>query len=316
MTGKFLRKNTINIAFSTDDNYVQHLSACIASILCNAALFDRFNFYILNSGLTEKNKQILLKLKKIKNFNMTFVEIDKEKFNICPLTTKHITINAYYRYLIPSLLKDLDKVLYLDCDTIVKNSLKDLFNTDISDFYAAVVEDVAPAVDSRKVKTKLDVSHYFNSGVMLLNIKKMNENSIVDRLFENTKKLADENKITWVDQCVLNYTLKDKIKFIHPKYNLPFSFLADKDYVLKTVPLAEYNEAIKAPVVIHYTTQIKPWNCNYPYKTGKEYFKYLDKTCFGRSDWERIFSIRNSYDKRHKVVSLLGLKVNIRKRVK
>ena len=316
MAGKFLRKNIINIAFSTNDNYVQHLSACIASILCNAALSDSFNFYILNRGLTEKNKQILFKLKKIKNFNMTFVEIDTEKFNICPLTTKHITIDTYYRYLIPSLFKDLDKVLYLDCDIIVKSSLKDMFNTDISDFYAAVVEDVAPAVDSYKVKTKLDVSRYFNAGVMLMNIKKMNEDNIVDRLFENTKKLADENKITWVDQCVLNYTLKGNVKFIHRKYNLQFAFLNDKDYVLKTIPLAEYNEAIKDPVVIHYTTGIKPWNCNYHYKTGKEYFKYLDKTYFGRSDLERIFSIRNSYDKRHKVVSLLGLKVNIRKRVK
>ena len=95
-----------------------------------------------------------------------------------------------------------------------------------------------------------------------------------------------------------------------------FAFLHYKDYVLKTVSADMYNEAVRHPVIIHYTTGEKPWNCKYPYTTGKEYFRYLNKTRFGRSHLEKIFSIRNSYDKRHKVVSLLGLKVNIRRKVK
>lgn len=310
------KDSTMDIAFSTDDNYVKHLSACIASILCNAGKCDHFNFYILNSGLKEANKQKLLKLKKIKNFNMSFLEVNQQDFNICPLTNnKHITITAYYRFLIPKLLKELPKVLYLDCDIIVKNSLRAFFNTDITDKYAAVVSDIAPIVDNLKVKEKLEVTKYFNSGVILLNINEMNKDNIVDKLFENTIKLSNENKITWEDQCVLNYTLKDKLKFVPQKYNLQLSFFRDKEYVLKYVSQEEYNDAIKNHVIIHYTTDKKPWNCDYKFKTGKEYFRYLDKTCFARSRFEKIFSIRNSYDKKHKVINLLGIKLKIKRKV-
>ncbi len=307
-------KNTLNIVFSSDNNYVPHLAATMASILINSNKEEKFNFYILTSGINEDYKQKLTKLKKLKDFNIAFIAIDRNDFNMCPISDgcEHISINAYYRFLIPQLFKHLEKVLYLDCDVIVKKSLKSFFETDITNYYAAAVEDMAPCVEYCGVKEKLAVNKYFNSGVMLFNITKMNEDNIVDNLFQNTIKLQNENKITWVDQCVLNYTLKDKIKFISQKYNLQFSFLKDKDFVLKTISKQEYADIVKNPVIIHYSSPSKPWNCKYDLSVGKEYFKYLDKTDFGYSILEKIFSIKNINT--HKIITILGIKIKLRRK--
>ncbi|MEI8377568.1 MAG: glycosyltransferase, partial [bacterium] len=134
--------DNLNICFSSDDNYVQHLGTAVTSILVNGDAENNYNFHILDGGISDENKQKLLELKKIKDFNIEFYKINSDEFECCPLNRFYISLATFYRFKIPSLLpKSINRILYLDCDIVVMKDLKEMFFTDIGGCFAAVVED-------------------------------------------------------------------------------------------------------------------------------------------------------------------------------
>lgn len=330
-TNKVLTNNAINktidficgentnmdIFFASNDNYVQHLSVSIASILINSLPNEKFNFYILDGNISNKNKDTLLSLKNLKDFNMEFIKIDEEMFKMCPITPEcyHISNQCYYRYIIPLVKPELKKVLYLDCDIVVKDSLKDLWNVDLKDNYVAAIEDLS--LITNEDANRLGTKHYFNSGVLLINNELWKRDNIINTLFKNTKEIHD--KIRWVDQCVLNYTFKDKVLFVSPKYNLQHSAYKDTKYNLYTKNEIEYAKAF--PVIIHYTGCNKPWHKKCCHLLWKNYYKYLKYTPykkiyyaykfkkFIKSFLRSLFSLKNEND--NKVLRCVGVKIKI-----
>ena len=308
---------TMNIFFASNDNYVQHLSVAIASILINSLPNEKFNFYILDGNISDKNKNILLSLKNIKDFNMEFIQVQEEMFKMCPITSVcyHISNQCYYRYIIPLVKPELEKVLYLDCDIVIKDSLKDLWNVDLKDNYVAAIEDLS-LITNDDAK-RLGTNHYFNSGVLLINNALWKRDNIINTLFNNTQEIHD--KIRWVDQCVLNYTFKDKVLFVSPKYNLQHSAYNDTKYNLYKKNEIEYAKAF--PVIVHYTGCDKPWHKKCYHKLWKDYYKYLKYTPykkfyyaykfnkFVKSFLQSVFLLKNENDK--KILKFVGLKIKI-----
>lgn len=308
---------TMNIFFASNDNYVQHLSVAIASILVNSLPNEKFNFYILDGNISNKNKNILLSLKNIKDFSMEFIKVQEEMFKICPITPEccHISNQCYYRYIIPLVKPELEKVLYLDCDIVIKDSLKDLWNIDLKDNYVAAVEDLCSI--TKEDANRLGTNHYFNSGVLLINNELWKRDDIINTLFKNTKEIHD--KIRWVDQCVLNYTFKDKVLFVSPKYNLQHSVYKDTKYNLYTKHEITYAKAF--PIIVHYTGCDKPWHKKCIHKLWKDYYKYLKYTPYKNIYYtyklkkvikyflQSIFSLKNEND--NKVLRCVGVKIKI-----
>lgn len=309
-------ENTVmDIFFASNDNYVQHLSVAIASILVNSLPNEKFNFYILDGNISNKNKDILLSLKNLKDFNMEFIKVDEDMFKMCPITPEcyHISNQCYYRYIIPWVKPELKKVLYLDCDIVVKDSLQDLWNVDLKDNYVAAVEDLC--LITNEDANRLETKHYFNSGVMLINNELWKRDNIIETLFKNTEEIHD--KIRWVDQCVLNYTFKDKVLFVSPKFNVQHSAFGDTKYNMYTKE--EIDFAIIFPVIIHYTGCEKPWHKKCCHKLWKDYFKFLKYTPykkiyythkfkkFMKSFLVSLFSLRNEKDT--KILKCIGIKV-------
>ena len=251
-----------------------HLSVTITSILKNAAADDNFDFFILDGGISEKHKNNLNKLKKIKDFYIEFIKIDDDLFKDVQMSPecKHISKQTYYRYLIPKIKPEIGKCLYLDCDVVVKSSLKELWKTELSDCYVAAVEELySGAVEDY---SKLGLDKYFNAGVLLINNKLWQEDNIADTLFKNQLKLQD--KIRWQDQDVMNYTFKDRVRFVSPKYNLQQNAFFDTHSVVYSDE--EIRDAINNPVIIHFNGAMKPWNTNCRHKLWKSYYDYLKFT--------------------------------------
>ncbi|MCX4276034.1 MAG: glycosyltransferase family 8 protein [Candidatus Gastranaerophilales bacterium] len=299
----------MNIFFSSDDNYARHLTVSIASILYNADKNDKFNFYILDGGISDKSKKYIEKLKKIKKFNIKYIVLNDKMFEKCPLKEecKHISKPTYYRYIIPTINPDIEKCLYLDCDIVVNAPLDEFYNMDFEDNYAVVVEDMFTVAKEDKIR--LDVDTYFNAGVMLINNKKWIEDDITNKLFENTSKLI--NLIRWVDQDILNYTFNKKIKLVHPKYNCQTWVF--KEVLSDVYSDKELEEGFSNPVIIHYSSDTKPWNGGrVPY--ASEYFKYLKMTSYKKDYYKQkidkllkaIFSIQK--DDFYKAITLFGVK--------
>ena len=311
-----MKNSNINICYATDANYIPHMCASMASILSNAATGDDYNFYILGNKIPQQAKQKIEKLKsKIRNFSITYFNIENDDFKNCPITgyVNYITKATYYRFKIPELLWNIDRVLYLDSDTIVTTDISELYNVDMEENYIAAV----PEAYNQHHKKRLEIdgdNYYCNAGVILMNLNKIRRDGIDKLLFEYAEHPT--RKIIYQDQDILNEVLKYKIKYLPLAWNLQH----DAIFYTDSYPYhkkEKYN-AVSAPKLIHFTNKYKPWHykCQNPYK--KQYLKYLKKTCF-RTLFFKLFLfktvshiIRQLYQKKNenytKTIKILGIK--------
>lgn len=270
---RYLGTNVVmDIMFSASNEFVPHLATAITSILINSLPFESFRFYILDGGISQENKLKINLCKQIKNFEIEYIAIDNAVFANCPKTPDcgHISKQTYYRYLIPKFKPELDKCLYFDCDIVVEDSLQSLWNTDMGDNYAAAVEELYDGSSDDALKLGLDAT--FNAGVLLINIKKWAEDGISDKLFENTAILQKKGLLKWMDQDVLNFTFRNKVKFVNPEFNLQWNTTAAENCTKYTEQ--ERLFAYSHPVIIHFNSFSKPWNKTCEHPLWKRYYYY------------------------------------------
>ena len=288
-----------NICYSLDSNYTEQLLVSVASILKNADESENFNFYVLDGGLNEADKKSIEALKKIKNFNVKFIRVNNDDFANCPLLKDknehyknyHVTLPTYFRFKLAEYLPDIKNVLYLDCDVIVRKSLRGIFETNLQNTSAAMIEDV----ESEKEAKRLNLNKYFNAGVMLINLEFWRQNKISSKLFEYSKN--NKNIIQWQDQDVLNVVLKDSIKELDVKWNFQYFLYDNVD--LKNL---EYS------YILHLSGRFKPWLMPFEHPVYDLYYYYL-----GFTDLKNrvVFYKQNSFGKFLKN-NLGGSETNIR----
>lgn len=134
---------------------------------------------------------------------------------------KRISNETYYRLLCAELLpENIDKVLYLDADIIIKESLKQLYNSQMGKFYFFAAKDENIDIDNWKIHKKLNIplnKPYINAGVLLINLKLFREEVRTEELFEFVK--LNYKKLYFSDQDVINSMFYNKIKVISLNYN-------------------------------------------------------------------------------------------------
>ena len=281
----------MNICLSSNDNYIEHLATTMTSVLMTARPTDYFNFFILDGGISKKNKKKILELKNIRGCYIEFIAIDVNKFKTFPIRIEYMSLETYFRYLIPILKPELERILYLDCDTIVLRSLNDLYNMNFENNYLIAVKD-SWFIEQNPFYKKYYIGKPFNAGVLLINNKKWWKDDISAKLFEATNLL--KNDLQHEDQDVLNYLFKDKVKFVDISYNLQtFSLATEKFEGNSTREIQHY---IFEPVIVHYTGKDKPWTtseCMHPY--ASQYFKFKAFSPFKKNikkDLKRIYNLK------------------------
>ncbi|HEM6214185.1 TPA: glycosyltransferase [Streptococcus suis] len=250
----------INIAFSINDNHCLYVFFTISMIKKYTTNLDIF---VLHTDLSDKSKDRLRTLE-TESVNIHFVKIDRDLFSNLPLTLDGITIETYYRYLLPEILVDCDKVIYLDSDLLIRCDVKELWDIDVSQHYLAGVNeiDIINRFPDHKLKLGFDLDELFiNAGVLVCNLQKMRQDKITHHLFTETERLKDI--ILFQDQDVINVALKGKIADLPLAYNYTVEAM-EKDLL-----------SLDEIKVIHYNSQIaKPWiPKNYQ---NKKISKYLE----------------------------------------
>lgn len=249
----------INIVMSSDDNYASFLSVALTSIFQHN-LTHQINVYVLDGGISKRNKRVLRNFVKKFNHSISFVEIDIARFNeLCPMSEecKHITLPTYFRFALASLLPiDINRVLYLDVDIILNAPVHELYNIDLEDYFAAAVVDTYDLMKDHGSKLGIEgAGKYFNAGVMVINLQKWRSEDIENKFFTNIPIIGDN--IAYQDQDVLNFTFKDRIKYLPIAWNLQqtayFSTRSDLDDL-------DIKEAKDNPKLIHFSGHIKPWD--------------------------------------------------------
>ncbi len=261
-----------NIVFATDENYVQHLCVALVSLLKNNK--DQFfKIYIINGGIPSQSYKNIETV--VEGFQCELVNIivDDGIFEKL-ITNHHFTKANYYRLLIPKFIQE-EKILYLDADIVVNGTIENLYEEDIDDCYIGAVEN--PGF-YRHSELKMDCnSSYFNSGVMLINLKKWKKDSLANKVIDFVEN--NPEVIKFVDQCGLNAVIDGRWKKLPLKYNQQ-AVIFEKDYDANynCFLTEELTEAKQSPVIVHYTGSSKPWHYGnkHPYK--HLYLKYLSMT--------------------------------------
>lgn len=317
--------NKITIAYAPDDNYMNMTIVSMVSAIENNKNSE-IEFLILYSVLSEKSITKLNNLEnKYQNVKIRFVKIDEHDFDNLPMS-KWVTVQAWFRVRIPDLCHDLDRVLYLDCDTMINGNLTELFELDLKDNYAAVVKDVWN-VKAQTKRLKMQSDSYFNSGMMLMNCKKFRE----DKIFEKLKEYSVKYKkiIKFCDQDTLNKVIDTKKINLPPKYNYMDTWWRNHYVEYEGKDLTDYKEAEKSPIIVH-LTGLKPdvkgcgnsmsgkwWEyakMSEVYEEEKAKYDASAEPVHKEKFLQKIFNIKNEYryKDKWKVITVLGLKIKIR----
>lgn len=237
----------VNIAFCINDNYVEQLIVVLWSIMKNLTTGRNVNVWIVSSDMSDASKNYLRKLRLgFKNLHLNFLDIDAKELTQLPRTIDYISAETYYRYLLPNLLPNIDKVLYMDADIVVNGDISPLYDTDLANCYIAGADDSYIAAINHKPQIDLDNSElYVNAGVLLMNLAKMRIDKVPEKLIRATTDMAD--KIKFQDQDIINIVCRGKILEFDNIFN----------YTTNDIDL--YPQKRKHAIVIHYTGKNKPW---------------------------------------------------------
>lgn len=260
----------INIAFAIDVKYTPHLETLIKSI---CYYNKNVNFYVLHNDIPQEwFEGIRCKLEKMGN-NLFSIHISDDIFKDYK-TLEHISSSSsYYRLMIPKLINQA-RVLYLDADIIVNESLSDFYYSDLNGALVGVVKDYGlgeyfpfPYLDASVSKK------YFNSGVLLIDCAKWRNEGLVDTLLQTVEEYGDQ--VLYGDQCILNIVLREKAKYYS------FSENAQVQYI-EAIKQQYGTNQVKLdipPTIIHYAAKHKPWdNQNIELFEREKYwfFRHLD----------------------------------------
>ena len=235
------QEKIINIGYGVDNNFVRGMMTSIISFCLNN---DRnFRFHIITDSLSESNKIKLKNMAKQYQFDVVIYEIDLEILNILPVFV-HLPVSMYFRFILPILLKNIDKLFYIDADIICLKEASKLFDIDLNKNTIAAVPDQ----DDKRCKILGLENHiYFNSGMLIINIKKWNE---IDFLRKAVALLVKNPKIfKFPDQDVLNIILTNKVKYLDTIFNCFVDYRNCREKI--------NNEDI---VLLHFSALPKPWN--------------------------------------------------------
>lgn len=249
----------INIAICIDDNYCQHINPMVYSIEKNTR--EKVRIHIVYYKLKAESLENIIKLNELlTNVELKLCKVREYQYDwLSKFKENSLPTEAYFRLLLPELLPDVKRILYLDVDMLVLDSLGELYRTDLGNNILGVVRDFPFTNDKNSWSYFLlgeFGNRYFNSGMLLMDLVAMRENNIVRRFMEFILKTSQHYLLG--DQDAFNIFFFYNVKILEDKYN----YIAENQKILQKTNLEV--------VVMHYCgySNPKPWLI---YNDGSEY---------------------------------------------
>ena len=247
------------------------------------------NIYILDCGIEDANKQKIMKLCSGKNA-VFFVDAKKTLDGLdYDLNLDRGSIASYARLFLGSMLPyDVDKVLYLDSDTMIRGTLIDLYNIELESYTIGGIRDSFSALNKKVFGIEKN-GLFINAGVLLIDLNMWRKKEIEKQI---SILLTNQNKIFQGDQGVINTIFHGDVKELPLKYDV-MTYLYDftyeemmmyrkpDDYFSKE----EVTVAKQNPIIVHFSSSFRsyrPWEkgeCRHPYyDQWDDYFKHINGT--------------------------------------
>ncbi len=302
---------------AADENYVRPLAVTLHSAATSLTGDHQLHVLLMDGGISPSSwvglKETLVGLP----ITIHVIKPDAEEVRDLVIS-HHITHTAYFRLLAARLLPDsIDKLIYLDSDVLVRHDLTELWNYDVGNHYCLAAVDIAcPFVDARVADRRFKKSipylaavspirnwlelgldgsaNYFNSGVMLINLKRWREENVDQQLL---KCLRDNSKFVWCwDQYALNVVFAGQWDALPGKWNQGAHVFEYPDETCSPIQIEEFIEMRDNPALIHFTTEFKPWEYRPFHPLRDAFYQRLDQTAWNGWRPERPpFSIRDAW---------------------
>lgn len=276
----------MNVVYSTSDLYSSLTGISLVSLLENNRDINIINILILDNGISITNKKKLIAVAQKYHRQIEFYSLP-EKLLIDSINIQKWNISTFGRLFEAYSLPDsIDKVIHIDCDTVIIGSLKPLIEIDMENAVVAGAVDCLSDAYKSNIGLKPEDT-YINAGCIVLNLNRIRALRLEDAFLDYIEK--NGRFLTYVDQEVLNACIPEKEKIAVPlKYN-SYSILHYLTYrqlkILRKVnhmfSKDQFDEALNNPVVIHYTACFlegtRPWivgDCH-PQKDSFMHYKEL-----------------------------------------
>jgi lipopolysaccharide biosynthesis glycosyltransferase len=245
----------IYVALAADDKYAQHMAAVALSLLHNAENPKQLHFFFLDAGIAAQNLEKLREAITQHGASCEFIQPDLAHYRHIP--TRRFGVAALLRLSLGSLLPtEVEKVIYMDCDTLAFDDIGKLWETDLGDCVVGAVTNLGHQCLS---EYGIAEGEYFNTGVLLINLRLWREEHIEEQALQ---LLTDHDEgLQFPDQDCLNRLLKDRWQHLSLRWNLQpatYSMHCKGEYT-PGLTKRDYDEAITNPGIVHYIGKDKPW---------------------------------------------------------
>lgn len=267
-------KESVPIVLSANDRFSPYLDIMIRSVIFNASEKRNYDIIILYNDISERNQRIIQSAaNEKKNISIRFIRVC-EYFDAGKLfVDQHLSVETYYRLIIPEIMPNYHKILYLDCDMVADRDVAELYDLDLKGAIIGAAKDIdvagqlnlnqnnwqAYAVETLKLDSPYD---YFQAGVLILDLDGFRKMTSSQKMIQ----LALSHSFRCHDQDVLNIVCKNKVTYIPQQWNTLMDWQepeASRMQILKMAPrklFEEYSIARKQPYLIHYAGYQKPWD--------------------------------------------------------
>lgn len=269
--------NFVHIALCCDLLYLQPLAVVVQSLIDTAANPRRLHLWIMTDTRDDTRLEPIMKLARTGGATCTFLSNQAADALLRQAPTHgHLSAATYYRLFLPELLPaELNRVIYLDTDVVVRRPIEELWETDLGPHgVAAVLKPRAGEFGEVGLSRESD---YFNAGVLLIDLDRWRTRRIGAAALEFA--LHRSGRIQGHDQSALNHVLAGNWKRLDPRWNQQFKFFVHTADYLR-MGRRELRRLRREPFIIHYTTASKPWHYRNDHPLRHCYYEALDRTPF------------------------------------
>lgn len=256
----------IHVAFCCDDAYIVPTKIMLESLLRSNRGVGIIA-HTFSDDLNEKNLRELGTMLEACGGRLVTHQIPTiafETINNSLPTLEHISVATYYRLLLPYVLgEEVKRILYLDCDILIRKEIKGCYEVTLDEYVIAGVADLEDDI----CKKRFNLPEYVNAGILVMNIEKMRNQFSLIQMLEEMKRLLETVDLPYCDQDIINILFSGQICLLPKEYN--YQYVIRKKYVLKHMKEA------KEAVIVHFITADKPWKGTYVFPYLWEYYKYL-----------------------------------------
>lgn len=279
-------RKEIPIFFACDDNYIPFLGTALHTLIKNASPTYDYKAIVLNAGIKSENQKRIKALEqnnlKVEFFNIEKV-IKKHYTDLALRLRDYYSVAIYYRMFIPTLFPNYDKAIYLDADLILVGDISELYNTNIEGKLVAAINDrlVLDVPEFAAYATNavgVAAHEYFNSGVLVMNLKKFREDDIENKFLHLLETYNFDSVCP--DQDYLNVLCRND------KVLLPIGW--------NKMPLPDPTFDDSTLKLLHYNSFEKPWHHD-RVLYSKEFWEAALTSPF----YEDLLRIKASVDENH-----------------